>query len=319
MKKQLGLKSILTAVTLSLLVVTQSTSARVMTELLDDVTRTAAKVADNVPVKQSDELMERLGKAAGKITKSSDEILIILKKGLSQNPTLLRQVDQLDGPGRKMTLIMVEGGESLAKNVPDLATRSQFIRAGGADLVASAGMYGDDFVKNTMRLNTALDAGTLQKSLAKLPSGISAAKKTITLSDFTATIGKWGGASVDFFNNKIMPNWKVLAGSGVVAWWILDPGDFQDTAGNITEEGIKRITLLAGEVAARGMEGAIKGTGEGMKIVTENVWTSFKDQGTYGVVGVIVLLAFGSLAFRRVRYYVLAPFRWLNKSPDDDE
>lgn len=318
MKNVFGLKSYLIATTLTLLLMGQQVFARALTELLEDVTRTTAKVADNVPINQSDELMARLGKAASKVAKNSDEILVVLKRGLSQNPALLKQVDQLDGPGRKMALIMVEGGEKLTIVVPDFAARSQLIRAGGADLVASAGMYGDDFVKNTVRLNTAIDAGTLGKSLNKLQPGIITAKKTITLSDFTATVSKWGEAGADFFNKAIMPNWKILAGSGVVAWWILDPEGFLDTAGNITEEGIRRITLLAGEVAARSMEGAIRGTGEGVKSITTNVWSGFQDFGMYGVVGLILLLALGSLAFRRLRYYAFAPFRWLNRSPEDD-
>lgn len=319
MKRFFGPRSYLMTTIITLLLMGQDAWARGLTDLLEDITRTTAKVSDNVPVKQSDELVARLGKAASKVAKSSDEILILLKQGLSQNPALLKQVDQLDGPGRKMSLIMVNGGENLARNVPDLATRSQLIRAGGADLVANAGMYGDDFMKNTVRLSTAIDAGTLTKSLDKLPTDIASAKKSITLTDFTATVGKLGEAGADFFSRKIMPNWKVLAGSGVVAWWILDPEGFQDTAGDLTEEGIRRVTLLAGEVAARSMEGAIRGTGEGLKSISTNVWSGFQDLGMYGVVGIILLIAFGSLAFRRIRYYAFMPFRWLNRSPEDDE
>ena len=105
MKNLFGSKSYLIATTLSLLLMGQEVFARALTELLEDVTRTTAKVADDLPINQSDELMARLGKAASKVAKNSDEILVILKRGLSQNPGLLKQVDQLDGPGRKMTWI----------------------------------------------------------------------------------------------------------------------------------------------------------------------------------------------------------------------
>lgn len=316
----------------ALMVGSPGSEARMGADFIEDLTRATAKVPANLPIKYSDDLAN-LGKSkrvqglvdadlvkAGKLSDNmsdaarqaarSAEVLAQLKRGLSANPNLFKQVDQLDEVGRQTALVLVKGGERLRTTVPDLAIRGKLLRSGGADLAANAGLYGDDFVKNAVRVQTALDAGALVA-----PAG----KRAITLADFTETISKMGKGGLDFFNNTIMPHWKVWAGSGLLAWWILDPQSFQDTAGELTHEGSKRIAELVGEITASAVSGTVEGSGNAVAAIGSRTWSAFREQGFAGIIGVLLVLALGSLAFGRVRYYALAPFRWLNKTPEDDD
>jgi hypothetical protein len=315
----------------ALMVISPGSEARMNAGFIEDLTRATAKVADNVPIQYSDDLAS-LGKSkrvqgsvdadlvkTGKLSDNmsdaarqaarSAEVLAQLKRGLSANPKLLKQVDQLDEAGRQTAWVLVKGGERLTAAVPDIAIRGKLLRGGGADFVANAGLYGDDFVKNALRMQTALDAGALA-----VPAG----KRAVTLANFTETISKLGKGGLDFFNNTIKPHWKVWVGSGLFTWWVLDPDGFQDTAGQITHEGTKRIAELAGEIAAGTVSGTIEGSGNAMADIGSRTWSAFREHGVAGVFGVLLVLALGSLAFGRVRYYALAPLRWLNKTPEDD-
>ena len=317
---------------IALMVSSVASEARINPGLLEAVTRTTANVADDVPIKHSDELLQRLGKSksarelvdadlakAGKLTDSMTdsarqaarhaEVLAQLKKGLVSNPVLLRQIDQLDEAGREAALVLAKGGQRLAEMVPDLAARSKLLRAGGADLVASAGLYGKDFVKDALRLQTALEAGSVVA-----PAG----KRTITLADFSATISKMGRGGVNFFNQTIRPHWKTWIGSGLLTWWVLDPEGFQNSSGELIHDGSRRIVELAGDTAASAMTGVIEGSGNAVSNFASRTWSQFQAQGLVGIIGILILLTLGSLAFRRVRFYAATPFRWLNRRPQDD-
>lgn len=316
----------------ALMVGSPGSEARMDADLIDILIRVPAKVPDNIPIKYTDEIAN-LGKSKrvkdlidadlAKAGKQSDnmsdaarqaarntEVLEQLKRGLGANTNLLKQVDQLDEAGRQTAWVLVKGGERLTAAVPDIAIRGKLLRGGGADLVANAGLYGDDFVKSALRMQTALDAGALV-----VPAG----KRAVTLADFTETISKMGKGGLDFFNNKIQPYWKVWVGSGLFTWWVLDPEGFQDTAGQITHEGTKRLAELASELVAGTVSGTIEGSGNAVENIGSRIWSAFREQGVAGIIGVLLVLALGSLAFGRVRYYALAPFRWLNRSPEKDD
>jgi hypothetical protein len=317
----------------SLIFGSSSSDARFNGNFFETLTRSTAKVADDIPIKHSDELLQRVGqskavrnmvdsdlaKSGKRIDNMSEtarraarsaEVLTQLERGLSANPQLLRQLDGLDEAGRETALVLVKGGQRLTTAVPDIAARSRLLRSGGADLAANAGLYGDDFVKDALRVQNALDAGALT---------VPASKRAVTLSDFSRTIGKMGQGGLDFFNKTIKPNWKVWTTSGLLAWWVLDPEGFQDTAGTITHEGAKRIAELAGEVVSSTVSGTIEGSGQAVANIGSRTWSAFLEQGTAGIIGILLALALASLGFRRVRYYAMAPVRWLNRSPDRDD
>lgn len=315
------------AIFLAIIIIPSVCQARSSEDLFQALARTFAKLPDDVPVKHTDDLLRRVKKmppprqaddiaAAGKhsdevlnSTRSAArrvEVLAQLNKGLASSPTLLRQIDQLDDAGREAALILVKGGKNLNEVIPDIALRGQLVRAGGAELIAGAGQYGDDFVKSALRLQTALDAGAVA-----VPSGM----RKITLADYTSTVAKMGDGGVEFFNKVIQPNWKLWVGTGLFTWWVIDPDGFQDTSGQLVEEGISRIQQLAGEVAASAALGVIDGSGKAVANISEKTWEGFKSQGIAGILGVFVLLLLGSLFFKRVRYYALTPVRWLNREP----
>lgn len=319
--------------TAALILGSSTIDARFNSEFFETLTRTTAKVADDVPIKYSDDLLERVGKSKNvrnlvdsDLAKSgrridemsetarraarSAEVLTQLQRGVGANPQLLRQLDLLDEAGRETALVLVKGSQRLSTAVPDIAARGRLLRFGGTDLAANAGLYGDDFVKDALRIQNTLDAGAMT---------ITASKRAVTLSDFSQTISKMGQGGLDFFNKTIKPNWKIWTSSGLLAWWVLDPEGFQDTAGTITHEGSKRIAELAGEIASSAVSGTVEGSGNAVANIGSRTWNAFREQGTTGIVGVLLVLALASLAFRRVRYYALVPFRWLTRTPDEDD
>ncbi len=79
------------------------------------------------------------------------------------------------------------------------------------------------------------------------------------------------------------------------------------------------IAELAGEITASAVSGTVEGSGNAVADIGARTWSAFREQGFAGVFGVLLVLALGSLAFGRVRYYALAPFRWLNKAPEEDD
>jgi hypothetical protein len=323
--------SILVIAVTHLTITSPLAEARPLNDFIETLTRVTVNVPADVPIRYSDETLELLGRSKpvknmtdNGIPKKSDfpdttsdnarqavrrdEILAPLRQGLEAHPQLLKRIETLDETSQQTALVLLNGGQRLSSAVPDIAIRSKLLRTGGGELVASAGLYGEDFVNSALRIQSALDAGALVSP---------ASKRAITLADFSRTIGKMGQGGLDFFNKNIRPNWKQWLGSGLLAWWILDPEGFQDTAGKITYEGTKRINELAGDIIASSADGVVEGSANALRNIMSRARSTFREQGALGFAGIMVLLALGSLSFKRVRYYAGAPFRWLNRMPED--
>jgi hypothetical protein len=239
-----------------------------------NILRKTAKVADNVPVRNADDLVktmsrnkssrEALEKAAGRIVKSADSAALknTVKKELhSIDPSLVRFADELDKPSQQYLLVLGKGAKTCEKNLPDILQRSKFLTRGGAETVTAVGMYGDDAAKAAMRFDAALQGGKIIS-----PQGM----RAVQLDDFGKLFTKYGDAANNFWTKYVTPHWSKWMAGGVLAWYLLDPDGFMDTAGNLTEEGIKRLKQAAGDAIATVISDISKGSEQAIEKSEQN-------------------------------------------------
>lgn len=288
-----------------------------------------AKVADDVPVNKADDIAQNLAQSksitrkldadllqAGKLTDKMDDaaratarntaMFKVLEKAIPDNPALLKEIKALDSASQDAAVVLAKGGQSMARAMPDITGRGQLLRRGGADVVAAVGLHGDDAARAAMRLDTAIQGGSLI-----IPAG----KRAVTLEDFGRVMTETGESSWQFWQKSVQPHWKLWLGSGALAVYLANPEQFQDIAGNLSEAGFHHLSLLMGEVSAGAIRGISQGTAEVVEKVVGEMTTSFFQSWQGFVSGLLILFGI-SLLFRRVRYYVLWPLRWLNKTPN---
>ncbi len=294
----------------------------------DDLIRESAKIADDVPLRNLDEAAEGIrGSSAARealekqlrqmerITEETSEsaraavrmeqITKILHAAGDLSPATLKQLDTLEPVAREAAAVIVHGGRTIRGAVPDIVQRGHLIRAGGADLLTAAGLYGDSFMDEAMRFKAILDAGGIA-----VPAG----RRAITFQDFVSTVVKYKDPAWDFIQTYIRPHWKMLAGSGLVAAFLLEPDLFIDTAGQLTKHALQEFSRLGIEVSAAVAEGTADGIRQGVRTSTERLFDGFD---LYTIIGISGLFIGIGLFFKRTRYYIAWPFRWLNTSFDD--
>lgn len=307
----------------------------------EDIIRYSAKVPREVPLKNTDQLnelvknspllraaTERELKAAGKLLPEADNVVRSnavresLARILGENPTLLRQIDRLDDMDRASALVMARGSQDLTEVIGDMATRARLIEVGGPELIAAVGLYGPDMAKISLALDTAMRAGKLvsptpaqwsdlAQVTGKLPKH---GMGSFRLEEFTALMVKGGEGTKQFFVNYVQPHWKLWATGSAILAYSLNPEFFQDQTGRLTEAGFRNLVVLMGEVAAS----SIRGTSQGMQQFTEQTGEALNEAffRPNAWIGVSLILLGILLAFRRTRYYLLKPFRWLNTAPN---
>jgi hypothetical protein len=287
--------------------------------------RKAAKVTDNVPLRGADELAETMARnkasrealenAARRVVKSADPSMLknAVKTELhAVDPSLVRFADDLPKASQEYLLILGEGVKSCEKNMSDMLQRAKFLERGGAETVTAVGMYGDNAAKAAMRLDAAIHSGKLMS-----PKGM----KAVSLADYGKLFTKYGDAANNFWTKYVTPHWEKWLAGGALAWYLIDPDGFMDTVGNLTEEGLKRLTQCAGDVAAT----AIAGISKGVEHAAEKVGTASIDavKRTAGnfftswttCIGGIVILFIIACCLPFTRYFILKPFKFLLKKP----
>ncbi len=315
------------------LVISSQVLAQGVRGVMDDLVRGTARVADDIPVKRIDDLVAELSKSraareaidtelrkAGRLTGTgdavrgtarSDEVLRLLRSATSElDPNVIRRIEQLDDASRDVALVLARGGEEFTRTLPDLATRGRLLREGGAETVGAVGMFGPDAARAALRLDEAIRGGSII---------VKDGTRAVTLADFGNVMTRSGNASWQFWKEFVQPHWKIWAASGALAAYLANPEYFQDAAGQLTEAGFKHLTEFAGEVAAAAIRGVGQGSGNAAEKVTSAAQDTFLhgDKWAYAVVGTLVFLGGVSLLFRRVRYWLFRPLRWLNQKPAD--
>lgn len=288
------------------------------------------KVADDVPVHQADDVAQRLTRSkgitrkidadlskSGQLTDKMDDaaratvrkaaMFQALEKAIPDNPALLKEIRTLDNASQETAVVLAKGGQSIVRAMPDIAGRGQLLKRGGADVVAAVGLHGDDAARAAMRLDAAIQGGSLI-----VPAG----KRAVTLEDFGRIMTETGESGWRFWQTYVQPHWKLWLGSGALALYLADPEQFQDTAGQLSEAGFRHLGLLMGEVSAGSIRGISQGTAQVVEKVAVETATGFL-QSWQGIISGLLILFGISLLFRRVRYYMLWPLRWLNKAPNE--
>lgn len=297
------------------------------------VVRRATGVAEDVPVRRLDEVVEetarsRAGrKVLAKLSGVSDarrlddavEHAAAVRKALQRvggaaDPVVLKEVERL-GPGAKEGVVMAAyGGQRLKSVVPDLALRSRLLREGGAETLAAIGRF-DDLAEDVVRFDTALKAG-------KLPSPPGA--RALTVSDFGSFFHKQGDRADHFWRTYVRPHWKLWVGSAALAAVLLTPEEYLDAAGDLTREGLEKLGRVGGKLlgdALAGLaKGAVEGAGGAVKDTVETtlhtVWRTFFTRYA-GILSAALLIVGAMLVVRPIRrgmkWLVTVPFAsWYN-------
>lgn len=310
--------------------ITPLARAQGLRALIGDLARESARIADDVPVRSVDDIIEdaarsralresietemRIGRELPQATRRTEAVLKLIRDSATIDPANLRRIGELDGPAQDAALAIARGGGEIATTVPDIAARSRMVAAGGPELLAALGTreasVAQDVAREAYRLQQAIEAGKVATS----------AGRAVTLADFGRAVTRHGDATIRFWDTYVKPHWGKWLTGGALAAYLADPDYFQDAAGNLTEAGFKRLTGLVGEVAA----GAIRGIGEGGGEAVRSAWTALVEtfftgpNRIYSFVGVLLFGAAILLRFRRIRHMAGRPFRWLDQAPADD-
>ncbi len=287
--------------------------------------RQAAKVGDEIPFNKADDVVRDLSQnslvrktvddeliKAGKMNKGLDGAAkskvvreMIVLAGHFDAGTM-RHIDKLDDAGREVALVVVKGGKTIQTAIPDIAARGQFLRAGGEDIVTAIGLHGDEAAKFATRFDAALQAGSIVT-----PKGM----KTINLADVGRILKDGGNASMDFLTKYVQPHWKLWVGSGALTAYFLNPQGFQDAAGNMTNAGFEHIGKLGGVIMCNAIKGTAVGGGDAVTNIVKVTTQTYMINTWQRIAGTLGFLFCISLFFRRLRYYILFPFRWLQQTP----
>ena len=295
--------------------------------VLARLARKAVRVADDVPVRQLDDVVQMAGqrpvreamergveaelRRMGKLPDSLDagaraRIIVeespalMARLASGADPSLLRQLDQADNATRLTAFTLARGGDRIADAVPDLARRAELLERGGAPLVTSAGIHGPDFMNDAMRLDALIQSGRL------LPApGL----RSPTLADFGVVMAKTPEASATFWSRYVRPNWKWWAGGTALGLYLVNPEYFQTALGELTEKGAEHITAAGGAFAGRIVDGMGKGAEAAGRSVVESVGNRYFHgwESLYAWLGTgLFLFFFSILAWPRGRKWFWA-------------
>ena len=299
--------------------------------VMDDLVRGTARVADDIPVKKVDDLVAELSRSrsareavdaellkSGRLagvgdavhnTARSNEVLRLLRSATANlDPEVIRRIEQLDDSSRDVALCSPEVEKSLRGRCLILRQEGDCCAKEAQRRLRRWEMYGPDAARAALRLDEAIRSGFII---------VKDGGRVVTLADFGCAMTHFGNGSWRFWKEYVQPHWKIWATSGALAAYITNPEYFQDTAGKLTEAGFRHLTEFAGVVAASAVRGVGKGSGTATEKVIAAVRDTFfdRERGIYAMGGTLIFLLFVSLLFRRIRYWLLRPFRWLNRTP----
>ncbi len=295
---------------------------------LGAVVRRVARVADDTPLGQVDDVAARLTrsglsreaievelKRGGRLADQADDVTraaarsaevarVLRPATVGLDPSVVRGLNALDGAARESAAVLVRGGERLGAAVPDLAARGRLLRSGGAETVAAVGLYGDEAVDAALRLDSALRAGAVAR-----PAGL----REIALNDFGRVMVDHGQAAHRFWVRYVTPHWKAWLASGALAAYLVAPETFMNTLGDLTEEGSRRLTALAGPIAAA----AIRGATDGAQETIDQIGGAARDAllHRWGGVAALVVASALTLVLLRALAPGLKPCRGFPRSP----
>ncbi len=285
---------------------------------LAQVIRKLAGVADDIPVRGLDEVVEdaatrragrRLlgdlnrGKRLDDLAEESAALRYAWKKGLGVGDSrLLRELESLPPASQRAALVVAHGGQRLKAVVPDVAVRSRLVSEGGAETLAALGRF-EDLAEDALGFHVALKAG-------KLPSPPGA--RSLTLNDFGRFFHTQGDRAHHFWSQYVRPHWKLWLGSAALAAVLLAPEEYLDAMGRLTQQGLEKLGRFAGKRLADVIGGTIAGAGAGTKEVVTGTARSlartFFTSGS-GLASASVLALGALLLLRPTRRWIFRTIR----------
>ncbi|MCA9174739.1 MAG: hypothetical protein KDB14_09675 [Planctomycetales bacterium] len=285
--------------------------------------RRAAKVGDDLPMRQADEVIDQLRRSRGlqdtmnsrfaRLGRAGDDLdeaarlaarRAAVRSALETatvgvDSRVLRSLDELDDIARETALVVAEGGQHTARVVPDLALRAGLLERGGIETMAGVGMFGEDAARAALRLDTAVQAGKLTAK---------GAARGVTVADFGRLLSRQGEAGWKFWSTYVTPHWGKWLTGGALAALLIAPEEFMDTTGKITEGGIKRLTELVGTTAAAAIRGVAEGGGAAATQIGQALRDSYLS-GWRGLAALIGTVAFFAMVLPRPRRTLFGWFR----------
>lgn len=292
----------------------------VQANVFKSLIRKAGGVADDVPVSRADDVAEDLinsktgqravddalrktGSPVDDAAARDRAVRMLLQKAVGEtDPTILRQLDELDQPGREAAFVLARGSQAIREGIPDIAARSRLLRDGGADTVASIGRY-NDLVKDVIRFDAAVKAGRIPS-----PRG----RPAITTQDFGRFFRIEGDRAHHFWTQYVRPHWKKWLAGTALAAVILAPDEYLDAAGELTQEGVRKIGQMAGSVLSGALKGAVEGAGGAAKqTVRETATAAWKTffADAWALAGLVLLLVVAALLVPWTRRRIIAAIK----------
>lgn len=200
--------------------------------LLKRVVNIGADVGDDVPVSSISRGLRRADPPGQKPRLPDNAALRASLNAL--DPATLHSLDNLSKENSTLLLRVFAGAKVLEKASPDRLMRARLLTEGGGDLILAAETHGDDVAYAAYRLLAAQDVG-------QLPVG--------SVQRFAEQTAKRGEGFLRVWKTWVEPNWKQLAGAGLITAFLADPDLFIDAAGNLTAYATDSFTRLGIRVA----------------------------------------------------------------------
>ena len=181
------------------------------------------------------------------------------------------------------------------------------MRDGGADLVAAIGLHGDNLAREATRLDALVASGQVPERIAE----------KATLQRFAEVMRTNAGGAWKFWQQYIAPHPKKWIAGGALAAYLANPEFFHDAAGNLTEEGARRVTEIIGDAVRGGLKGAAQGGQNAM----HEIWQEFVAHYLHGPgawmswVGLGLVCWIVGILLPRTRRWFFAPVAWLFRKP----
>ncbi|HBJ34550.1 MAG TPA: hypothetical protein DDZ51_07255 [Planctomycetaceae bacterium] len=263
---------------------------------LSRLLKRAARVADDIPLNQTDDALAKLKKLPN--FRASDEAMTAAGEAALKNSDDIRAA-----------AIMIDGAKRIDAAISDLAIRSDLIRRGGGDAIAAAGV----------RVGAADELLYLDRYLARTDFQLADGFRRPIMADFAAVAAD--DAHWTFWQRYVAPNKKLWAGGTALAVYLVAPEMWHDGAGNLTEKGLE----LAGDLGGELLGGAIRGLRQGGENFGGKVAAEIPPLGStsfvgwIGMIAIVAVLTILTLAALRRRVVEMFKRLVLGKSSNQTE
>lgn len=279
-----------------------ATSGEVMAVDYASIVRKLSRMPDDIPVARIDDVIanKRTSEAGAALLKrkvkdgrSLAELPSIRKRALQEaveglDPSIIRLLDALPSDAQDAVYLVSSGARIMRETIPDIALRADFLRDGGADVLAMLGRRGD-LAGDALEFRNYLKAG----KLPSLPG-----ERPITLGDLARFMDSNPKQADNFWKTYVKGKEIHWLGTAGLAAVLLAPDDYLDETGNIIQQGVDKL----GRIVGSGIEGIVRG---GTEVFIKNPIKGFF-AGIFSSLWSISLL----LAILGVVFWYFAPWRF---------